>query len=280
MRIPYTKAHGAHNDFLLTWRADAPDDSQADYAAIARAICERHTGVGADGWMLVDPPHDADAEGTIQLYNSDGSTAEISGNGTRCAAAFLIRHGHAAGVARVRTGAGIKTLRLLRRSDLEFVFEMNMGRPEITAERFALALAPGTRGVTRDVTLLWVGNPQCAMPVEDFDFDWRAMGAEIERHAQFPNRTNVSFVKRVDGHTIDVRFWERGAGETMSSGTGSTGAAAMAVVRGMVESPVRVLTPAGPIDLRFDGDVFLTGPAEIVAEGVYFCSAEGASPTV
>lgn len=276
MRIPYTKAHGAHNDFLLTWRADAPDDSQADYAAIARAICERHTGVGADGWMLVDPPHDAEAEGTIQLYNSDGSTAEISGNGTRCAAAFLIRHGHAAGVARVRTGAGIKTLRLLRRSDLEFVFEMNMGRPEITAERFALALAPGTR----DVTLLWVGNPQCAMPVEDFDFDWRAMGAEIERHAHFPNRTNVSFVKRVDGHTIDVRFWERGAGETMSSGTGSTGAAAMAVVRGMVESPVRVLTPAGPIDLRFDGDVFLTGPAEIVAEGVYFCSAEGASPTV
>jgi len=266
MRIPYTKAHGAHNDFLLTWRSDAPDAGQADHAEIARAICERHTGVGADGWMLVDPPHDAEAEGTIQLYNSDGSTAEISGNGTRCAAAFLIRHGHAAGVARVRTGAGIKTLRLLRRSDLEFEFEMNMGQPEITAERFALPLAAGAR----DVTLLWVGNPQCAMPVNDFDFDWRAMGAEIERHAHFPNRTNVSFVKRVDGHTIDVRFWERGAGETMSSGTGSTGAAAMAAARGMVESPVRVLTPAGPIDLRFDGDIYLTGPAEIVAEGVYF----------
>jgi diaminopimelate epimerase len=266
MRIPYTKAHGAHNDFLLTWRSDAPDAGQADHAEIARAICERHTGVGADGWMLVDPPHDADAEGTIQLYNSDGSTAEISGNGTRCAAAFLIRHGYAAGVARVRTGAGIKTLRLLRRSDLVFEFEMNMGQPEITAERFALPLAAGAR----DVTLLWVGNPQCAMPVDDFDFDWRAMGAEIERHAQFPKRTNVSFVKRVDGHTIDVRFWERGAGETMSSGTGSTGAAAMAVARGMVASPVRVLTPAGPIDLRFDGDIYLTGPAEIVAEGVYF----------
>ena len=275
MRIPYTKAHGAHNDFLLTWRSDAPDDAQTDHAEIARAICERHTGVGADGWMLVDPPHDGEAEGTIQLYNSDGSTAEISGNGTRCAAAFLIRHGHAAGVARVRTGAGIKTLRLLRRSDLVFEFEMNMGQPEITAERFALPLAAGAR----DVTLLWVGNPQCAMPVEDFDFDWRAMGAEIERHAQFPNRTNVSFVKRVDEHTIDVRFWERGAGETMSSGTGSTGAAAMAVARGMAASPVRVLTPAGPIDLRFDGDIYLTGPAEIVAEGVYFCPAAGASPT-
>jgi diaminopimelate epimerase len=266
MKIPYTKAHGAHNDFLLTWRNDAPDPDAVDHAGIARAICERHTGVGADGWMLVDPASDSDAEGSIQLYNSDGSTAEISGNGTRCAAAFLLRHGHAAGVVRVRTGAGIKALRLLRRRDLEFEFEMNMGVPEITAERFNLELSSGPR----DVTLLWVGNPQCAVPVEDFDFDWRAMGAEIERHPRFPNRTNVSFVKPVDRHTIDVRFWERGAGETMSSGTGSTGAAAMAVARGMVESPVRVETPAGPIDLRFDGDWFLTGPAQIVADGVFF----------
>src|SRR5713101_3649709 len=238
MKIPFTKAHGAHNDFLLTWRSDAPEPDSSDYAAIARAICERHTGIGADGWMLVDPPADPDAEGTIQLYNSDGSTAEISGNGTRCAAAFLIRHGHAAGVVRIRTGAGIKTLRLLRRRDLDFEFEMNMGRPEITAERFPLELSWGPR----DVTLLWVGNPQCAMPVEHFDFDWRALGAEIENHPHFPKRTNVSFVKRVDQHTIDVRFLERGAGETMSSGTGSTGAAAMAVARGIVESPVRVLT--------------------------------------
>jgi len=266
MKIPFTKAHGAHNDFLLTWRRDAPEPEAADYAAIARAICERHTGIGADGWILVDPAADADAEGAIELYNSDGSTAEISGNGTRCAAAFLIRHGHAAGVVRIRTGAGIKTLRLLRRRDLECEFEMNMGRPEITAERFPLELSYGPR----DVTLLWVGNPQCAMPVEHFDFDWRALGAEIEKHPHFRKRTNVSFVKCVDEHTIDVRFWERGAGETMSSGTGSTGAAAMAVARGMVESPVRVLTAAGPIDLRFEGDVYLTGPAQIIAEGVFF----------
>ena len=91
MKIPFTKAHGAKNDFLLTWRSDAPDGDRD--SRLARAICDRHTGVGADGWMLVDPPCDADAEGTIQLYNSDGSMAEISGNGTRCAAAFLIRHG-------------------------------------------------------------------------------------------------------------------------------------------------------------------------------------------
>jgi diaminopimelate epimerase len=266
MKIPFTKAHGAKNDFLFTWRRDAPDPAARDRAALARAICDRHTGIGADGWMLVDPPCDADAEGTIQLYNSDGSLAEMSGNGTRCAAAFLICHGHAAGVVRVRTGAGVKTLRLIERRALWFEFEMNMGCPDVTAASFPLQLPWGPR----DVTLLWVGNPQCAVPVEQFDFDWRVLGAEIERHPHFPNRTNVSFVRVVDEHTIEVRFWERGAGETMSSGTGSTGAATMAVARGFVTSPVRVLTPAGPIDLRFEGDVYLTGPAEIVAEGEFF----------
>ena len=257
MRIPFTKAHGAMNDFLLTWRGDAP---AGDHAEIARTICNRHSGPGADGWMLVDPPTDADADGAIQLYNSDGSPAEISGNGTRCAAALLVKHGHAAGVVRIRTGAGLKHLRLLRRKDLEFWFEMNMGRPEITAARF-----------DRDATILWVGNPQCAVPVEDFDFDWRAVGAEIEHHHQFPNRTNVSFVRPVNDHTIDVRFWERGAGETMSSGTGSTGAAAAAISWGWVTPPVHVQTPAGPIEIREEGgDLYLTGPAQIVCEGVFF----------
>ncbi len=267
MKIPFTKAHGAKNDFLLTWQADAPE---ADLSAIARAICDRHTGVGADGWMLVAPPFDADAEGTIQLYNSDGSIAEISGNGTRCAAAFLIRHGHAAGVVRIRTGAGIKSLRTLRRTGLAFEFEMNMGHPAIVAPRFDLPLSTGSR----DVTLVDVGNPQCAVPVDNFDFDWRRMGAEIESHSHFPNRTNVSFILPVDGHRIDVRFFERGAGETMSSGTGSTGAAVAAVSRGLAESPIEVITPAGSMHLRLDGDVYLTGPAEIVADGEFLTGSD------
>ena len=263
MNIPFTKAHGAHNDFLLTWEKDAPEGGRD---ALARAICDRHTGVGADGWMLVSPPADAACDGAIQLYNSDGSVPELSGNGTRCAAAFLFTYGLAGAVVRIRTGAGVKTLRLLERNGREFQFEMDMGRPEITAARFDLPLSSGPR----DVTLLSVGNPQCAVPVTGFDFDWRAMGAEIERNPRFPNRTNVSFVKPVDRHTIEVRFWERGAGETMSSGTGSTGAAAMALARGWVESPVTVLTPAGPLPIRWDGAFFLSGPAILVAEGVFW----------
>jgi diaminopimelate epimerase len=263
MNIPFTKAHGAQNDFLLTWEKDAPE---AGRDALARAICDRRTGVGADGWMLVSPPADPQSDGAIQLYNPDGSVPELSGNGTRCAAAFLFPHGLAGAVVRIRTGAGVKTLRLLERRGREFQFEMDMGRPEITAARLDLPLSTGPR----DVTLLSVGNPQCAVPVTGFDFDWRAMGAEIERHPRFPNRTNVSFAKPIDRHAIEVRFWERGAGETMSSGTGSTGAAAMAVARGWVESPVTVLTPAGPLSIRCDGAYFLSGPAILVAEGVFW----------
>jgi len=264
MTIPFTKAHGAQNDFLLTWRRDAPGGG---YPAIARAICDRHTGIGADGWMLIDPPQAGQTEGAIELYNSDGSAPEISGNGTRCAAAFLIHHGHAADLVRIRTGAGVKTLRLLSRAGPEFMFEMNMGCPAILAERFSLPLSSGPR----DVTLVDAGNPQCAVPVADFDFGWRAMGAEIERHPHFPNRTNVSFLKAVDEHAIEVRFWERGAGETLSSGTGSTGAAVAAVARGMAQSPLRVLTPADPLDIRIEDNVFLIGPAVLVGEGFFFC---------
>jgi diaminopimelate epimerase len=122
-----------------------------------------------------------------------------------------------------------------------------------------------------DCTILNVGNPQCVFFVDNFDFEWQALGARVERHLRFPNRTNVSFVRVVDGHTLDVRFFERGAGETMSSGTGSTGAAAAAVARGEVETPVRVLTLAGPLDLRWEQDnILLAGPAELVAAGEFF----------
>jgi diaminopimelate epimerase len=121
----------------------------------------------------------------------------------------------------------------------------------------------------RDAVIVDVGNPQCALPVDNFDFDWRTLGAAIERDPRFPNRTNVSFVRAVDPHTIDVRFWERGAGETNSSGTGSTGAAVAAIARGLVESPVTVNTPAGPLFLRVEKHIYLTGPAQFVAEGTY-----------
>src|SRR6202795_3361909 len=149
MTIPFTKAHGAGNDFLLTWADRVP---AGELAAMARAICNRHTGIGADGWMLV-------RDTTIRLFNADGSEAEISGNGTRCAAALLIDSGRAASEVTITTGAGPKHLRLIERAGRRFLFEMNMGRPIFHEEQihFPLPLRKGTR----EVTILDVGNPQC-----------------------------------------------------------------------------------------------------------------------
>jgi diaminopimelate epimerase len=262
MTIPFTKAHGARNDFLLTWRDRLLDDP-GDLGAAAIAICDRRTGVGADGWLLISPGTGVIEDASIELWNSDGSRSEISGNGTRCAAALLVEE-HAVGNAvRIATGAGLKHLRLLERHGRCFSFEMNMGPPVVEE------LSATIDG--HDCTILNVGNPQCVFFVENFDFEWQALGARIERHQRFLQRTNVSFVRVVDDHTLEVRFFERGAGETMSSGTGSTGAGAAAVARSLVTPPVRVLTPAGPLNLRWDeADILLAGPAEIVADGEFF----------
>ena len=254
MKIPFTKAHGARNDFLLSWSDGIPEIGRAD---LARAICDRHTGAGADGWIVMSRAPGADV--AIELWNSDGSTSAISGNGTRCAAALVIETDHVS----ILTGAGLKHLRLLNRTGHVYRFEMNMGRPAMQE------LHANVQG--HDATILDVGNPQCAIFVSDFSLDWRTIGASIERDPRFPNRTNVSFIRAVDRHSIDVRFFERGAGETMSSGTGSTGAAAAALARGLVENPVEVRTPAGPLSARWqDDDLLLAGPAEIVAAGEFY----------
>jgi diaminopimelate epimerase len=255
------KAHGARNDFLLTWRPEL-SGADVDFPAAARAICERNTGAGADGWIILSETAVADA--AIELWNSDGSRSEISGNGTRCAAALLVESGRAEDAVRILTGAGVKHLKLLERREQAYEFEMNMGRADV--EELHSTIVPG-----REAVILNVGNPQCAVFVDDFEFDWRGLGAQLERHPRFPGRTNVSFVRVVDRYTLDVRFFERGAGETMSSGTGSTGAAAAALARGLVENPVRVETPAGPLNLMWEGEeILLRGPAEIVARGEFY----------
>ncbi len=266
MTIPFAKLHGAKNDFLITRIEEIPADiPAAELPQVAVAICDRYTGVGADGWMLLDASNEHEA--VIRLFNSDGSEPELSGNGTRCAAALLALARPGENEFRIRTGAGVKELRLIARVDRYFQFEMNMGNIRI------VELHAKVQG--RDAVIVDAGNPQCVFPVDGFDFDWRSLGAVVERDPRFPNRTNVSFVRAIDRHTIDVRFWERGAGETNSSGTGSTGAAAAAVARGFADSPVTVQTPAGPLELRFVPDAWLTGPAEYVADGSFYYAKIG-----
>ncbi len=261
IQFSFTKLHGAENDFLLTWGDEPPQNQLSE---VARAICARTTGIGADGWMLVW------REGNgirTRLFNSDGSEAAISGNGTRCAAAFALTNQivHAPEVL-VTTGAGPKKLRLISSDGTRFVFEMIMGLPETEELRTTMHLA----GRDYDATILNVGNPQCAIFIHELPENWRVAAREAEGHSRFPRRSNVSFVRVINRHTIEAVFFERGAGETRSSGTGSTGAAVAAILRGVAESPVEIRTQAGSMRMRWDDNVYLTGPAQIIGEGRYF----------
>ena len=260
--IPFTKLHGAENDFLLTWNIDIPPS--AGLEALARRICARNTGIGADGWMIVERvPHGL----RTRLFNSDGSEAEISGNGTRCAAAFALRHTSTdPQEIVVNTAAGPKTLRLTERRGNSSSFEMDMGLPVLEELDAKLDLA----GASYSATILNVGNPQCVIFVNTLPIDWLSVARQAESHPRFPKHSNVSFVIVRDSHTVEAVFFERGAGETRSSGTGSTGAAAAAILRKVCQSPVEVQTPAGNLHLRWDKSVYLTGPAELVGEGKFF----------
>ena len=263
MKIPFTKAHGAKNDFLLTWRQDAPEGDQPE---IARAICERHTGIGADGWMLVTPPTDAEADGAIQLYNSDGSAAEISGNGTRCAAALLVKHGHAAGVVRIRTGAGLKHLRLLERSDLEVRVRDEYG-PRRDHGR-ALRAAAFDAAARRHDAL----GGQSAVRRAGGRFRFRL--ARHGRRNRAPPALSESHqrVVRAPGgrahHRRPVFRARRGGDHEFGNGVDRGGGGGDRARDGTIAG-ARANT-RGTMEMRQEGDMYLTGPAELVAEGQFF----------
>jgi diaminopimelate epimerase len=273
MKIPFVKAQGAGNDFLLTFDAQAP---QSDRPAIARAICHRQFGVGADGWYLVSLPkpgaeNNADVDASIHLYNSDGSEAELSGNGTRCVAAWLASLSPGKHSFRLRTGAGIRRLELLGTTDYAFRLAMNMGSPVVSDEE-AIPLSAWT-GPPVAGNRVDVGNPQFAVEVDSLAFDWKELGRQLEEHRVFPHRSNISFYRRRDAHTIQARFYERGAGPTLSSGTGSTGALAAALAKGLITLPAAVETEAGLLQFSQAADgLMLEGSAMLIAEGLFFYS--------
>jgi diaminopimelate epimerase len=280
IRLPFTKAQGAGNDFLIV---EGIPERLLPSAAQRRRVCDRRYGAGADGIaFLAVPGNEAGVDADLRLFNSDGGEAEISGNGTRCAAAYLVEKGCNRNPMTIGTLAGAKKLRLISRNANRFEFEMAMGSPIFQAA--AIPFQPPASvvepivGLTlplstgpRSVTITSMGNPHCSVAVEDFDWDWRSCGREIERHPFFPRRTNVEFYRALSNHEIEVRFWERGVGETLSSGTGSCAAAVAAILNRRAESPVTVRTLAGDLPVRWEPEgVFLTGPAEITLQGEIF----------
>ena len=257
--IPFVKASACGNDFLLIDFALVPAAEIHDFT---RRICDRHEGVGADGveWMLAHVTADVE----IRLINADGSDAEISGNGTRCVAAYLCAEQGKEKIT-IQTGAGLKSCTLTSRSDWDYEFEIEMGSARVEKE-LAVKI---DRGEVHGIPVS-VGNPHYVVFVRDFPADWRAQATEIQRSPQFKEGVNVEFVSMIDKHNLAARFFERGAGETQSSGTGSCASASASMSCGFADSPVRVHAPGGTQTIRSEGQkFFLRGPARLVCRGEF-----------
>jgi diaminopimelate epimerase len=256
--VPFTKASACGNDFLIIDSQHAP----SNIAEFSRKICDRHDGVGADGveWLFAA----AGAHTRARLFNADGSEAEISGNGTRCVAAYLC-HQQARERITILTDAGIKTCTLTARHGSTYEFETAMGEPKVEDEFTLLLASREVRGIP-----VSMGNPHYVIFVPEFAGDWQVHAAEIGRHPHFTHGINVELVVVKDKENIEVRFFERGVGETRSSGTGSCASAVAAIFSNQAKSPVKVHAPGGVQTVRREGQVFLRGPARLVSTGEYF----------
>jgi diaminopimelate epimerase len=280
--MKFTKFEGFGNDYLVF--EDEQVAAVADLGDFARRICNRHYGAGGDGIAIASRVENDDADFRVRIFNPDGSEAGMSGNGTRCAAAYLFFHGVWSNeLLRLQTRNGIKRYHLLERSRIgTFLFRSELGQPRFDTGSIPMTTdAPLDRvidyplnvdGQTLKITALQMGNPNCCVFVDDFkDLDWRRLGPLIENHPQFPERTNVIFIRVVDRGNIEERIWERGVGETESSGTCSCAAVVSSVINGKCDRRINVHAPGGvlPIEWRDDNEVVLTGSASVVYTGLW-----------
>lgn len=283
--MQFYKFQALGNDFLIVRESELRAVTD-DLEAFARKICDRHFGAGADGLeVLLDEANAAEAEFAVRLFNADGGETPISGNGTRCVAAYLyLIEKWDKPTVRIATGAGVKILKPVERSHNSLVFETEMGAPRLRSDEIPLRLdEPLERvvwhplevlGWTIEFTSISMGNPHCSIflndQLPDFErIDWRRLGAAIEKHPAFPECTNVEFIHVISRDEIEVRFWERGCGETLASGTGACAAALAAMLNELTERKVKVRTAAGEllVEWRADDIVVQIGEARAVYRG-------------
>ncbi len=267
--IKFSKFHGFGNDYIVIEHDELT--AVKNLGEFTKKICHRHTGVGGDGIAVLRKLSDETADYECRIVNPDGSEAGFSGNGTRCAVAHLYHENiweHEN--LKLQTKSGIKNYRLLSREDHTFRFLAELGKPSgIKNEQLKIKNYQGDLSVVT----LDVGNPVCAVFADDFDaLDWREIGREIESHEHFPQRTNVVFVKAVDRENIEIRIWERGAGETSSSGTCSIAAAVAANFAGKTGRKVSVRAEGGSTETvwREDGEMLITGRADLALTGEFW----------
>ena len=278
--MQFIKFQGFGNDYIVFEAEHLA--GVADLNEFARAVCDRHYGAGADGIVLLSRAEGESADFVARIFNADGSEAALSGNGTRCAAAYLHYSGLWSGTElRLSTLAGVKLYSLRETvSRGHYWFDSELGQPRFSSDAIpfladetlerVIAYPLEVDGETWKMTALSMGNPHCCIFVDDFDaLDWRSIGRATESHRQFPEKTNVTFIRVLDSSAIELRIWERGVGETFSSGTCSCAAVVASIINGLTKRRVRVETQGGRISVewREDGEVVLTGRADVVYSG-------------
>ncbi len=272
MLLRFTKMHGLGNDFMVL-------DLVSQHAHIqpkhAKAWGDRHTGIGFDQLLIVEPPSDPDVDFRYRIFNADGSEVEQCGNGARCFARFVLdKRLTSKRRIRVETKSGIIELRV--RSDGQI--SVDMGAPRLApaqipfqAEAEALSYRVEVDGREVELAAVSMGNPHAVLRVDNVDTaPVHALGPKLEHHPRFPQRVNVGFLQVVDRHQARLRVWERGAGETQACGTGACAAAVAAIRQGWMESPVQLELPGGRLSIEWAGPgrpVIMTGPAMRVYEG-------------
>lgn len=271
----FTKMHGIGNDYVyvncLKEQVDNPGE-------VAKRISDRHFGIGSDGLILIKPSDKADFY--MQMYNADGSEGKMCGNGIRCVAKYVYDYGLTSKTTiTIETLAGIKTLELTVKGDKVKLVRVNMGRPELRPEHIP-AHFEGDACISRPilaggkeyaVTCVSMGNPHAVVYMDDVEhLDIGEIGPEFENHAMFPDRVNTEFVKVIDRQTLQMRVWERGAGETYACGTGACAVAVASVLNGYTQEKVTVQLLGGDLQIYWDrgaDTVYMTGPAQTVFEG-------------
>ena len=268
--ISFTKAHACGNDFLIVTEDAA---GSRDWSALTRELCARNTGVGADGveffrWT-------GDRSGKIRLHNADGSIAEISGNGTRCVAAWMAQEvsAQAGDVLKIETDAGVRGCRVNAVQNTNgYTIDVTTG---MGVPRFGPRTVTIPGGVQVDGVEVSTGNPHFVIFVEDAEFKvdgqkWQSIGQQICGHPDFPYGTNVEFVRVLNPAEIEIRIFERGVGPTTSSGTGTSACSVAAIALRGCSSPLTVTAPGGAQTVNWAGpqeELELTGPASLIARG-------------
>lgn len=280
----FTKMQGCGNDYIYI-NGLTEEVSQEKKPALVRRLSDRHFGIGGDGVIFINPSKEADFE--MEMYNADGSRAEMCGNGIRCVAKYVFDKGltDKTDISVVSCGQ-IKYLQLfLEKGKVESV-RVNMGAPELRAERIPVMIegTESQNGIVIDepiivqnkaykMTCVSMGNPHAVVFMDDVtNLKIEEIGPCFENHERFPNRINTEFVKVLDRKTVQMRVWERGTGETLACGTGCCATVVACILNGLTETTVTVKLLGGEILVTWDREanlVYMTGPAETVFEGEY-----------